>query len=84
MPALFALGVAPALASLQHELLPGEGIRAFLGDDYIVCQPGRVAHLWARLERHLFAHTHIRLNAAKTRVWNAGGIEPVGLPSPDG
>ena len=82
MPALFALGAAPALAALQRELRAGERVRAFLDDVYVTSQPDRVAPLYARLEHHLFAHARIRLNAAKTRVWNAGGVAPAGLPSP--
>ena len=34
MPALFALGLAPALRALQAELIPGEPARAFLDDIY--------------------------------------------------
>ena len=84
MPALFALGVAPALRAMQTDLLPSESVRAFLDDTYLTSQPCRTAFLLQRLEHHLFSHAHIRLNAAKTRVWNAGGIPPAGLPpSPD-
>ena len=64
MPPLFALGVAPALAAVQHELRAGECIRAFLDDVYVSCQPDRVVPLHARLEHHLFTSTHLRLNAA--------------------
>ena len=32
MPALFALGVAPALRAMQTDLLPSESVRAFLDD----------------------------------------------------
>eukprot|EP00439_Symbiodinium_sp_Y106_P062335 s3397_g9.t1 len=82
MPALFALGVAPALRAVQADLLPHESVRAFLDDTYLTSQPCRTAFLLQRLEHHLFAHAHIQLNAAKTRVWNAAGIRPAGLPLP--
>ena len=65
MPALFALGVAPALEAVQAEMLPNERVRAFLDDVYVTSHPPRVAHLLAWLQHHLFAH--IRLNPTKTR-----------------
>ncbi len=80
MPALFALGLAPALRALQAEAVPGENIRAFLDDIYLSSSPERTAHLLQRLEVHLFEQACIRLNAAKTRVWNARGVEPPNLP----
>ena len=53
-------------------------------------QPDRVVCLLPRLEHYLYAHTRIRLNAGKLRVWSAAGIAPAGvgrmvcLPSPFG
>ena len=62
MPALFALGVAPALRAMQTDLLPSESVRAFLDDTYLTSQRCRTAFLLQRLEHHLFSHAHIRLN----------------------
>jgi len=72
MPALFALGLAPALRSFQAELLPGERVRAFLDDIYVTTLPARTACVLSRLEHHLFTSLHIRPHAGKTRVWNSG------------
>ncbi|CAE7358847.1 unnamed protein product, partial [Symbiodinium sp. CCMP2456] len=62
MPALFALGLAPALRSFQAELLPGERVRAFLDDIYVTTFPARTACVLSRLEHHLFTSLHIRLH----------------------
>ena len=84
MPALFALGIAPALAALQAEMHTAERVRAFLDDVYVTSPPPRVAHLLGRLQHHLFAQAHIQLNPSKTRVWNAAGVRPASLPAPAG
>ena len=42
MPALFSLGLHPALAAVQERLSAGERLLAFLDDIYIVCRPTRV------------------------------------------
>ena len=51
MPALFALGVAPALRAVQADLLPHESVRAFLDDTYLTTQPCCTAFLLQRLGR---------------------------------
>ena len=85
LPALFALGVAPALEAVQAEMPPNERAQAFLNDVYVTSHPPRVAHLLARFQHHLFAQAHIRLNPTKTRAWNAAGVQPLDLPAaPDG
>ena len=76
MPALFALGIAPALEAVQAEMLPDERVRAFLDDVYVTSHPRRVAHLLDKLQHHVFVQAHIRLNPSKTRVWNAAGVQP--------
>ena len=68
MPALFALGVAPAPEAVQAEMQPNERVRASLDDVYVTSHPPRVAHLLARLQHHLFAQAHIRLTPTKARV----------------
>ena len=64
MPALFALGIAPALETVEAEMHTGERVRAFLDDVYVTSQPPRVAQLLDRLQHHMFAQ-HIRLNPSK-------------------
>ena len=76
MPALFALGIAPALAAFQAEMPLGDRVRAFLDDVYVTSPPPRVSHHFGRLQHHLFDQAHIRLNPSKTRVWNAAGSFP--------
>ena len=49
MPALFALGMASALAALQAETHSAERVRAFLDDVYVTSPPPRGAHLLGRL-----------------------------------
>ena len=85
MPALFALGIAPALGAVQADMLPDERVRAFLDDVYVTSHPPRVAHLLDKLQHHFFVQAHIRFNPSKTRVWNAAGVQPPALPAaPDG
>ena len=79
MPAVFSLGIAPALSALQHELREGEHAVAHLDDICLLCQPDRVVPLYQRLEDLLWEHARLSLNAAKTRVWNEAGIAPPGI-----
>ena len=74
MPALFALGLAPALRSFQAELLPESACGLFSTTfmlPHVTTSPARTASVLSRLEHHLFASLHIRLHAGKTRVWNS-------------
>ena len=79
MPALFSLGQHAALEAIANELLPTEKLMAFLDDVYLLCKPERVKHLYERVAYHLEAHTGIRLNMGKTKVYNRGGAKPPGV-----
>ncbi len=50
----------------------------FLDDIYIVCQPDRVRVLFDLVRAALLRYAHIEINMGKTRVWNAGCVEPEG------
>ena len=76
MPALFAMGQHPALEEVQAILQEGESIFAFLDDIYIICKPERVRTLFDATAAALWRHAKIQVNMGKTRVWNAGGVEP--------
>ena len=78
MPALFSVALAPALHDLQRE--PTEQVLAYLDDVYILASPDRVALLYRRLEEHIWQRARVRLNASRTRVWNAAGVLPDGVP----
>ena len=79
MPAMFSLALQPALRALQPELRAGEQALAYLDDVYILASPARVVELYRRLEHLLWYHARLKLNAAKTRVWNAAGTLPPGV-----
>ena len=81
MPALYALGQHPALQEVQGSLLPGEHLFAFLDDVYAVCEPDRARPIFDALAECLQRHCGIGINLGKTRVWNAGGIQPAGFGS---
>ena len=74
-------GLRPALRALQQEIREdlGEGILAYLDDVTILASPQRALHLVRRFESHLARHTRLRLNVAKTALWNEAGIAPGGL-----
>ena len=80
-PALFCLGLQPALTDLQRELREdlGERVLAYLDDVTILAAPERVLHLVRRFEHHLARHTRLRLNVDKTAIWNGAGLTPDGL-----
>ena len=42
--------------------------------------PDRVALPYRRLEELIWQRARLRLNASKTRVWNAAGVLPDGVP----
>ena len=79
MLGLCCLALHPAGLALGHELRPDEGAVCYLDDVYILCPPHRVSYLHRRLEAHLHQHARLRLNAAKTTVWNQAGSVPSGL-----
>ena len=74
MPALFSLGLHPALAAVQERLSAGERLLAFLDDICIVCRPTRVLEVHRILEEEC-----IQVHHGKTHVWNRGGIRPEGI-----
>ena len=80
MPALFSVALAPALHDLQRELRPTEQVLAYLDDVYILASPDRVALLYRRLEDLIWQRARLRLNASRTRVWNAAGVLPDAVP----
>ncbi|CAE7203180.1 unnamed protein product, partial [Symbiodinium microadriaticum] len=73
-PALFCLGLQPALADLQREFREdlGERILAYFDD-----ATERVLHFVRRFEHHLARHTRLRL-VGKTAIWNGAGLAPGG------
>ncbi|CAE7295982.1 pol [Symbiodinium natans] len=70
--ALFCLGLRPALRDLQREIREdlGERIVAYLDDVTILASPQRALHLVQRFESLLARHMQLRLNLAKTALWN--------------
>ena len=76
----FSVALAPALHDLQRELRPTEQVLAYLDDVYILASPDRVALLYRRLEDLIWQRARLRLNASKTRVWNAAGALPNAVP----
>ena len=76
MPALFSLAQKGALEAVQTNLEEGEVLYAFLDDVYAVSSPHRVRAIYDLLAQHLEAHTSIRLNSGKTRIWNTAGHQP--------
>ncbi|CAE7610960.1 unnamed protein product [Symbiodinium natans] len=70
-----------AIRDLQADLGPDEQAMAYLDDAYISAPPHRVTQLYHRLEAHSTAACQLRLNPAKTRVWNSGGAYPEGVQS---
>ena len=79
MPGLYLLAAHAALQEVQAGLRDGEAVFAFLDDVYVVVLPDRVTELYAALEVALWGHAHVRLNRAKTRIWNAAGEEPANI-----
>ena len=79
MPALYSLAVHPALHAAAAELRAGEAVFVFLDDTYVAAPPERVATVHAILQEAQWNHARIRLNAGKTRIWNAAGEEPPGI-----
>ena len=73
------MGQHPALQQVQGILWPGERIFAFLDDVYLVTTPDRARFLFNAVRDALQAHCGISVNMGKTRVWNRGGQEPLGI-----
>ena len=79
MPGLFAVGIHQALRAAHASFQPGEDLLAFLDDTYISCLAERAAPTFRALREALAAHANIDLHLGKTKVWNSGGVEPVGF-----
>ena len=69
--------LSPALFCLGEDLR--ERILADFDDVTILASPQRALHLVRRFESHLARHTRLRLNVAKTALWNEAGVTPDGL-----
>ncbi|CAE7675483.1 unnamed protein product [Symbiodinium necroappetens] len=80
MPAIFSVALAPALHDLLREPSSTEQVLAYFDDVYILASPDRVALLYGRLEDLIWQRARLRLNASKTRVWNAAGVLPDAVP----
>ena len=59
-----------------NHVVPGEKLRAFLDDVYVLCPPERVKPIFDALARALFRVAGICLHLGKTKVWNKVGVEP--------
>ena len=78
-PALFALAMHEALLIAQRSLQEGEFIAAFLDDVYLVTMPARAKDAFSSTTEIITAHTGIRTNLGKCRMYNR-----TGHPPPDG
>ena len=79
MPLLFSLGQHAALSAVASRLEEGERLFAFLDDLYVLCDPARVLDVYAILQQELSRHAGIQIHQGKTKVWNQGGIVPIGV-----
>ena len=74
MPLLFSIAIQGALEQVARLLKPGEHLRAFLDDIYMVCEPERVRPLYNILGAAL--HREASVCTLAKPVWNRGGIVP--------
>ena len=81
MPLLFSIGIQSALEEVSQSLLVGERLCAFLDDLYLLCEPGRVRHLYDLVSESLHRNAGIQLHQGKTRVWNRSGTVPDNVDS---
>ena len=81
MPLLFSIGIQSALEEVSQSLLVGERLCAFLDDLYLLCEPGRVRHLYDLVAESLFRHAGIQRHQGKTRFWNRSGTVPDNVDS---
>ena len=79
LPGLYSLAAHPALHDVQACLREREAVFAYLDDTYFVAAPKRIRELYAIVEDALWRHARVRLNAAKTQIWNAVGDEPADI-----
>ena len=66
---------------MSQSLLVGERLCAFLDDLYLLCEPGRVRHLYDLVSESLHRNAGIQLHQGKTRVWNRSGTVPDNVDS---
>ena len=78
MPMLFSLGQHRGLVAVQSKLLEDEKLFALLDDVYVICRLTRVQEVFQLLETELRCRASISIHLGKTKLWNAGGIEPTG------
>ena len=79
MPLLFSLGQHAALSAVASRLEEGQRLFAFLDDLCVLCDPTRVLDVFAILQQELWRHAGIQIHQGKTKVWNQGGIVPIGV-----
>ena len=70
---------AYSLLAAHASFQPGEDMFAFLDDTYISCPAERAAPTFRALREALAAHTNLDVHLGTTKVWNSGGVEPVGF-----
>ena len=75
------MGIQSALEEVSQSLLVGERLCAFLDDLYLLCEPGRVRHLYDLVSESLHRNAGIQLHQGKTRVWNRSGTVPDNVDS---
>ena len=80
MPALFALGLHPALQQADELLEEGEWLGAFLDDVYLVTTRERAKAAFDTVAAQVKAHAGVDVNFGKCAAWSAaGGEAPPGL-----
>ena len=67
------------MSAVASRLQEGERLFAFLDDLYVLCDPTRVLDVHAILQQELSRHAGIQIHHGKTKVWNQGGVVPVGV-----
>ena len=67
------------MSAVGSRLEEGERPLAFLDDLHVLCDPTRVLDVFAILQQELWRHAGTQIHQGKTKVWNQGGIVPVGV-----
>ena len=78
MPLLFSLGQHSAQNAVTSRLEESERLFAYLDDLHVMCDPKRVAEAHSILDKELWRHARIQVHQGKTKIWNKGGLAPVG------
>ena len=80
MPALFCLGLLPALREIQEGLPEGAYVFAYLDDIYVVCERDDVHLIFHRIREILTRACHIDINMGKLKAWSKAETDsPPGL-----